>query len=313
MKIDTEKLKTAILLMIAGCWLMGVSAQQIVDDTPPALPDQEAVFAPDSSENALLWEISGNGLKQTSYLYGTIHIIPKDSFFILPDVEAAMASSSRLVLEVALDGSAMVASVLGMMMVRPSLADLLGTEDYTYLKHFMQDSLSTPLPMFQMIKPIFIAQHISSNYCSVEESASYELYFMEAFQEQKKPLSGLETAQEQMKYLDAISLEEQAQNLMETVRNPRLACEQYEEMVHLYRTQNLRLLAEFTQEDPEMGKHLDKLLDERNQKWISQIEALAAKEAVFIAVGAGHLPGPNGVIALLRKQGYVLKALPGKN
>jgi uncharacterized protein len=313
MNISINQLKTGLLLLVAGSWLAAgaQSTENVHEAAVVAIADSMPAIAP--VENALLWEISGKNLQQPSYLYGTIHLIPQDSFFILPEVEQAMAASSRLVLEVALDGSAIFASALGMMMVRPSLSDLLAPEDYAYLKHFMQDSLSTPLPMFQMIKPLFIAQHISSNYCAVQESTSYEMYFMEVFQKMQKPLSGLETAKEQMKYLDAISLEEQAQNLMETVRNPRLACDQFNEMVRMYRAQDLAMLAAYTQEDPEMGQHLDQLLDARNMNWISPIEEMAARESVFIAVGAGHLPGPNGVISLLRKQGYLLKPLPGSH
>ena len=315
MNIRTKQMKTAMCMLIAGCWLVGAHAQSPEPEPVVDAPALAANSAQDSAAfaNSLLWEITGKGLKQASYLYGTIHIIPKDSFFILPEVEQGMAAASRLVLEVALDGSAIFASAMGMMMMPPaSLSSLLGPEDYGYLKRFMQDSLPTPLPMFQMIKPIFIAQHISSSYCMAQEGTSYELYFMEAFQKMKKPVSGLETAKEQMGYLDAISLEEQAQSLMETVRNPRIACQQYDEMVRMYRAQDLTRLAAFTQEDPDIGDHLDKLLDERNFNWISKIEEMAARECVFIAVGAGHLPGPNGVVELLRKQGYMLKPLPGK-
>lgn len=314
MNLKSIWLSTGCSLLLGMLLPFGLSAQSSNQEAAVASVQESATArAPKAlpiEGNSLLWEISGHGLKKSSYLYGTIHIIPKDSFFITPEVEQTMQKSSRLVLEVALDGSAIMASAMGMMMIKPTLSDLLTEDDYDYLRTFMKDSLSTPLPMFQMIKPIFIAQHIASSYCMTEDVSSYEMYFMEEFQKMDKPLSGLETASEQMKYLDAITLEEQAENLMQTVRNPRESCEQYHDMVRLYRSQDLTSLAKLTQEDAELGDHLDKLLDERNQNWISKIEEMTAKESVFIAVGAGHLPGENGVIALLRAQGYTVSPLP---
>ena len=173
----------------------------------------------------------------------------------------------------------------------------------------MRDSLETPMPLYHMFKPIFISQHISSNYCNSSEQESYEMYFSQLFKNANKPVSGLETINEQMKYLDQMTLEEQAEGLLETIKNPGAACQQYTDMIRLYRKQDLNTLMKMMGESDEVGDHLDKLLDERNKNWISQIEALVAKESVFIAVGAGHLPGPNGVIELLRKQGYKVTPL----
>ena len=261
---------------------------------------------------SLLWEINREDLKTPSYLYGTIHIIPKDSFFLTPAVEEKLESTQHLVLEIPLDinmGS-MLSSAMAMMMPRgKSLKSLFEEDDYKRVTSFMRDSLETPMPLYHMFKPIFISQHISSNYCNSSEQESYEMYFSQLFKNANKPVSGLETINEQMKYLDQMTLEEQAEGLLETIKNPGAACQQYTDMIRLYRKQDLNTLMKMMGESDEVGDHLDKLLDERNKNWISQIEALVAKESVFIAVGAGHLPGPNGVIELLRKQGYKVTPL----
>jgi uncharacterized protein YbaP (TraB family) len=51
------------------------------------------------------------------------------------------------------------------------------------------------------------------------------------------------------------------------------------------------------------------LLDNRNQNWIPKIEKVAKEKPTLFAVGAAHLPGENGVIALLRKKGYTVEAV----
>lgn len=51
------------------------------------------------------------------------------------------------------------------------------------------------------------------------------------------------------------------------------------------------------------------LIDNRNLRWVSQLRSLMAERSTFIAVGVGHLPGPKGLLNLLREAGYVVQAV----
>jgi uncharacterized protein YbaP (TraB family) len=166
--------------------------------------------------------------------------------------------------------------------------------------------------MVDMMKPIFTSEQIASVFCSNDESTeqvSYEMWLSEKFKEDERPITGLETAREQLSFLDKIPLEEQAKQLMETVKNPYEMCGQYGELIALYRNQDLNALMTMTSADPGMGDHMDVLLDQRNKNWIPKIEKMLEKETVFIAVGAGHLAGKNGVVNLLKAAGYTVKPL----
>ena len=55
-----------------------------------------------------------------------------------------------------------------------------------------------------------------------------------------------------------------------------------------------------------MSSEQAEFLDNRNKKWVPQIMEMVADKKTFIAVGAGHLGGPNGVIRLLEREGYIL-------
>lgn len=256
----------------------------------------------------LLWEISGNGLEKPSYLFGTMHLIPEDSFFVPKQYKAAIEASDHLLLEIVLDGKAMMQTAMGMFLKPPSsLKSLLGEEEYFFLQTFMKDSMKMPVPMYQMYKPIFLTQQISMGYCMSEMPVSYEMNLMSEFKKAKKPISGLETVAKQMKVMDEISLEEQAMGLIETIHNPGKSCTQFSQLTEIYRRQDLDGLLKLSAEDPEIEDHLGSLLYERNQDWIPQIEVLIKKESVFIAVGAGHLPGEKGVISLLREIGYIVE------
>ncbi len=273
---------------------------------------QAMVLAQDQPDPyaSLLWEISGNELKQPSYLYGTIHIIPRDSFFVTRSVSKKIKKADRLVLEMKINMGAMLSAVKFMMLPKDQTLDqLLPAQDLALVRGFLQDSIRQSLPGFERMKPIMISEHISSQYCMGEKQESYELYFSKLFKEMNKPITGLETAKEQMSYLDGMSLEDQTEGLMETVRNTREVCQQYDTMLRLYRQQQLGELWEMTTQDESMKDQMEGLLNTRNRNWIPLLEKMMTKESVFIAVGAAHLPGPQGVIELLRAAGYKVKAV----
>ena len=303
---------------------------------------------------SLLWEITGKGLKRPSYLYGTIHLIPKDSFFITEATRERMSEADELVLEVPIADMGLGDALKMMKYMRmpegKSLKSILSEEDYAYLDSFMNELPAsgglfsqTSMSTINTIQPTMAMQQISSAYCAEEDSelpedgflgipddvededdiptsrlmgvsmgdnVVYELYFTEKFEELDKPVSGLETAEEQMEILTSVPVEEQAAVLMEAVRNPSSLCGELDALVSIYREQDIQLMIEMSSEDKSMGDHLDSFLDKRNKNWIPQIDKkVQSGKCLFIAVGAAHLAGPNGVIHLLRKDGYTLKPL----
>ncbi|MEO0470624.1 MAG: TraB/GumN family protein, partial [Bacteroidota bacterium] len=185
----------------------------------------------------------------------------------------------------------------------------LDNSQFSRLQAFMKDSLSQKLPGYENMKPIFTSQHISTNYCIEGKQQSYELYFNRTFKQQDKPVSGLEKASEQMAFLDKIPIEEQITALMETLEDPSKTCDQYAKMVHHYREQRLDKLLNLSEEEEMVEEFTDVLLVNRNKDWIPKLEKMLASDRLFIAVGAGHLPGPKGVIALLRARGFTVRPL----
>jgi hypothetical protein len=119
-------------------------------------------------------------------------------------------------------------------------------------------------------------------------------------------LDGLETAAEQMSILDSISLEDQADMLLESLQNLHATRHSLDDMVKQYKAQNLDSLYALFEKEENMDEFQGSLLDNRNKKWIPLIENFIAQQPCFIAVGAGHLGGKNGVINLLRERGYTL-------
>ena len=80
-------------------------------------------------------------------------------------------------------------------------------------------------------------------------------------------------------------------------------------MLNIYKSQKLNEIEKSFADEPGFEKNKDLLLDNRNKNWVIQLKSIMQKDNVFIAVGAGHLVGENGLISLLRKEGYILKPI----
>ena len=99
--------------------------------------------------------------------------------------------------------------------------------------------------------------------------------------------------------------------LMKSIRGENKESD-LEYVVKLYKTQNIEAMVSVMQNESDIAEYEHLLLTNRNRNWIPKIEQLISEQATFIAVGAGHLGGADGVISLLRKQGYVVTPIKNK-
>ncbi len=277
----------------------------------------------DTLENALLWKITGNDLEKVSYLYGTIHMIAKDDFFVTENTEKAIAETDRMTFEINMEDMNNMGMMMSMMMNAfmkdgGSLKKLLTEEEYALVK-VKFDDLGLPIALFDKVKPMFTSMMTSMDMSGgnpmegQEGVVSYEMEFMEKAKKQKMEMQGLETVEYQMSMFDSIPYEVQAQMLVESVQGGDMAAaqtDQMAEMVNLYKTQNLNGLSELiSAEEGGMGDYEDILLVNRNKNWIPIMSEQMKTKPTFFAVGAGHLGGKEGVIRLLRNAGYTVTAM----
>jgi len=259
--------------------------------------------------NSLLWEISGNGLEQPSYLYGTIHVIGKSDFVVSDLVMEKFKSVKKLALEIKTDAPDLQLKMMqSMMMGEDTTLQMLLGEDYETVSRFMQDSLALNLQLFATIKPLFI-QALTLPKIIGEPIEAYDFYFAKLAQEEEKEIVGLETIDDQIKVFDGIPLKEQANMLVEFANDYSAQKALFHKMIDLYKAQDIRGLHQCMLQQPEYEKYEELLINQRNRNWIAVIKKLIQPEKIFIAVGAGHLPGEQGVIRLLEQEGYVLKPL----
>ena len=125
-----------------------------------------------------------------------------------------------------------------------------------------------------------------------------------------KQIFGLETVQFQASLFDSIPYEKQAKELINYIDSIDSYEQSTKKMVEVYRKQNLDQLDSLVRKsDPGMNQYMDLLLYGRNRRWVRQMPTAMREGTILFAVGAGHLAGDQGVISLLRKEGYVLKPI----
>lgn len=275
-----------------------------------------ASHAPTAKENSLLWEISGKNLKQPSYLFGTIHMIGKKDFILTDVTKNSLYKTQRVTFEINMEEMSDFSVLMPLMMKAfmadgTTLRDLLSEDDYKVVKaHF--EEIGLPLMMLERIKPMFLSAMGSGDMAEMQtsgETVSYEVELMKIAKDQKKEIAGLETAEFQMSMFDSIPYETQAQMLVESIKSGGEGDDQFNQMVELYKNQDLIGLQQMLDGDSETKQYEDLLLVQRNKNWIPVMAKMMTDRPTFFAVGAGHLAGEKGVIALLRAEGYSVKAL----
>jgi len=263
----------------------------------------------ETKEKSLLWSISGNGLEKTSYILGTIHLICPDDYFWTEKMQEAFEASEKIAFELDMDDPALSARVQSGLVLKDGkkLKDFFTDEEYGKLSDFSQENLGMPLDLLQSYKPFALMSLISMKSASCMIPESYEGNIMKIALEADKEILGLETADDQLAIFDAMNPDTVADQLMSVIENFDSLKSQYNQMLITYKEQDLEGLHQLVIESPDFKFDLNTLLYNRNRKWIGQIKELSNEHAMFYAVGAGHLSGDEGVLNLLREQGFTVE------
>ena len=262
-------------------------------------------------ENALLWEISGNGLEKSSYLFGTIHVTCNAT--LSEHVKDALNKTSQLALEIDMDDPGMQGKIMLNMRMKENktLKNFVSEEDFAAIDSLFTKKVGMSVKMLQSMKPSLLsAMFLPSLLDCPMQSIEGEL--IKVAKEQKEDIKGLETVASQMEIFDLIPYEDQVEELLKSVKDNLLRDkENLVKMLEIYDSENITEMLTHMEDDKEnnLGKYMDIMLDKRNKNWIPVIIAYAKEQPTFFGVGAGHLAGENGVIQLLRKEGYTLKPI----
>ncbi len=262
-------------------------------------------------ENSLLWEITGKGLTKPSYLFGTIHLICPADFSLSDSLKNAVLKTQQLALEIDMDDPGLMGAMTKTMFMADgkTLQGILTEKQYAQLSQFYKDSLGMSITSFGRAKPFMMMGPMFNKILGCEPQ-SYEISLMGLAAKQKSEVIGLETIEEQMAIFDTIPYDRQAEMLLTMIDKLPETKTEFRDLVELYKKQDLQSLYNLTlKSEFGMDGQDEVMLFQRNQNWIKRIDKIVHEKPTFIAVGAAHLGGEKGVIALLRKDGFKVRAV----
>lgn len=265
------------------------------------------------SDPSLLWKISGNGLEEPSYLFGTFHLLQQEFLETKPVVLEKFQASEQVMVEVEIDSSQIQQLSMMSIMQDDLISNHLTKEQQNLLSDVLVSLLGVGLEQVDRVKPMALSATISIlQYQALlgEEMTKYEgelidQWFVSEGKRTGKELVYFETMEEQMNLLfNSMTVSEQAELLIGHLEDEEETNALIRNLFDCYTSEKTACLAEIGEEMYEEMPAATAFLDVRNENWMDQIPARMKEMPSFIAVGALHLTGEMGLIEMLRREGY---------
>jgi uncharacterized protein YbaP (TraB family) len=262
--------------------------------------------------HGLLWEIGRQDLAP-SYLFGTIHSEDPGVIDFAPAVENVFTGSRQVILEVYLDADAMVAGSAAMLMTDGRrLSEIVGKTLFEQTLDALR-SRGIPGVVAEHMKPWAAAAALSMP--APGTGPVLDMVLFQRAQQAGKPLHGLETIAEQLEVFEGLPLDDQVALLRDAVDQFAGIDAMNAELLAAYKRQDLAAMmaiseSEMASGDQRLaGEFQRRLIVDRNHRMAERMEPYLQQGGAFVAVGALHLPGEQGLIRLLEQRGYTVRAV----
>ncbi len=269
----------------------------------------------------LLWEISGNGLEKPSYLFGTHHLAPVSVIDSTAGLTDIIASVDKVYGEMDMKASMNPEGQMKIMAAAQAPADSTLSKLYTpaqldSIDSFLKANISpmVSVAQFEPLRPGMIATTLT---VFINSKAMPEFNMQQQIDTEiqtraaaaSKEVAGFETIEDQCQALFGAPILTEAESLMEIVRDENKVIDVARRLSQAYLAGDLEGMFSVMNESTDSAdkEWNDRLLNNRNAKWMEVMAGLLPTASVLIAVGAGHLPGDKGLINLLRQNGYTVK------
>lgn len=278
--------------------------------------DQPAIATPTKATPAL-WRATGPA--GTLYLFGTIHLLPPALAWRTPAYEQALSVSNRLMLELDernLNPAVLQPTILrlGLLPEDRSLRDELGDDLYKQLSD-ASAQVGVPEVTLRRMRPWLAAVSLSAiaaTRMGLNPEAGVDRAILTQANALGLPVEGLETADEQFAYLSSLDGDAGKALVQQTVEDLRDAKTLFDRLLTAWASGNPALLEQelvdrTATESPAVN---EALLIARNRNWLPKLrQRLLEPGTTFVAVGAGHLVGPDGLVSLLRAEGVTVEQI----
>jgi uncharacterized protein YbaP (TraB family) len=250
------------------------------------------------------------------YLVGSVHMLTKDYYPLSAELESAFKGSDLVVEEV--DLAEMLSPVSqfallqrGMLPSSTSLEKSLTPATYALLSTRVT-AAGMPMEALQRLKPWMIALTLEAlewQKAGLDPDLGLDKHFFDRAHVDGKLVQGLETAEYQISRFDEMTMAQQDRMLAETLKDLETETADVTKLANAWKAGDAptveRIVLADLKSDPVMYQ---RLLVERNRNWLPKVEALFNRRgSAFVIVGAAHIVGPDGLVAMLRARGYTVE------
>lgn len=267
------------------------------------------------AQSSVLWEISGNGLKNPSYLLGTLKFIGEKEFYVPKEVSERIKGSTLFAIEDQVDHHAQHELNTALHFEKgKSLATELSAADYKKVLAFFEKEFGINQKQFEAkyakIKPLALS--ILMTRLTLKEKVKYfDIELLLLAKKNKVATFSLEPIEREAQALNSYPMYNQVKALLHSIDNFETQKAEFQKLMSNYPQESLEEIFEFTLHPVENNPlFVDEFYTKRNAEWLPKIEKMVKENTAFIAVGVAHLEGNAGLLELLKAKGYTLKAVP---
>ena len=318
---DERAAKSAVAAKCRGIDMLAETAAKDPQTYTRILAEAAAA----KNAGAILWKVEKGG-RPASYLFGTVHLTDDRVTNLSPAVKAGLKEAKVIALEVSDLSEDATASVIASSAPLVMFTDgrrldaLISTTEYDAVKSIIGRS-GMPVEMAAVFKPWIVTMILSVSDCErtkVQQGARVlDMKIAEIGKSRGLQVVGLETIPAQLEALAAVPEQQQVDMLRASLKFADRTDDLMETLVQLYLNRKITAAMPFQialakqagVSDQAFVGYQEKLLTERNVKMRAVAEPLLDNGGVFIAVGALHLPGDKGLVALLREGGYTVSPI----
>ncbi|MBL7853181.1 MAG: TraB/GumN family protein [Cyclobacteriaceae bacterium] len=264
---------------------------------------------------SILWEVTGNGLSQPSYLLATIKFVGEKEYFMPPEAVAKMKNCRSFAIEDQVDHHAQ--HELNKALHFPkgqSLAGAMSAADYQRVVQFFEQEFGIKKAVFEKkyarLKPLALS--ITMTRLSLGEKVRfYDIELLKLAKSNGLRSYSLESIDREAQALNSFPMADQVKALLHSVDNFETQKAEFRKLMEDYPHGNLEEIFAYTLHPLDnYESFVNEFYFKRNREWEPKLEKMMAENPSFIAVGVSHLEGREGLLELLRAKGYSLTPVP---
>lgn len=272
------------------------------------------LFVSQSVWGQLLYEISGNGVKNKSYMLATNPLVNRTFLDTIPNVFTVFSRCDKVITEFAVEDYEAIAALRQAALLPDSaiLQDYYNQDDYQTISNALILTVGMSMEQLSRMKPSYLTElyrmALMKQYLGLDEERSMSSFFEQVAQQTNIPVVGLDDLGETL-YMtfDREPFEYQCEELLQIVRYPERDVELERSLRISYLWGRLGDMA-FAIESPDNRSTLSysdyAVYVKRNAQWVKRLHPYLKEGKAFLTLNAVYLGGDNGLIALLRKEGY---------